>query len=259
MRTLAIVNQKGGVGKTTTAVTLGHGLAREGERVLLVDLDAQGNVSDLLGLEKGEGVYELLVNGRYEITVARSNLSGRLDVVAGGKRTAEAKGILMGRAFREQELQRGLARLEGDYEWVILDVEPGVGLLQVCALVASDHFMVPCSLADLSVGGVEDVLESVATLRAAGATGVEFLGVLPTFWERVTRESGLQLEALEAEYGGRVWPPIPLDVRAREAPAYGRTLWEYAPRCRALEGKWLEAVLTGGYVQVLERLMREVG
>lgn len=257
MVTLSIVNQKGGVGKTTTAVTLGHGLARRGERVLLVDLDAQGNVSDLLGIEKGKGVWRLLVEGVVEVVA-----SGRegLDVVAGGKRTAEAKGVLMGRSFREYAVRDGLGRVCREYDWIILDVEPGVGVLQVCALVASDYFIVPCSLADLSVGGVVDVLESVATLHQVGATRAEFLGVLPTFWERATRESIAQLVGLSEQFEGRVWPPIPQDVRAREAPAFGKTLWEYAPGCRALRGIEIGGNgLKGGYEQALERLVREVG
>lgn len=257
MSTLAIVNQKGGVGKTTTAVTLGHGLAKRGELVLIVDLDAQGNVSDLLGLDKGRGVYRLLVEGVLDVTG-----SGRpgLDVVAGGKETAAAKGVLMGRSFRELTLRDGLRRLAARYDWVILDVEPGVGLLQVCALVASDYLLAPCSLEDLAVGGLQDLEDSVATLRDAGATQVRFLGVLPTFWERTTREGARQLEDLEAEYGAQVWPPIPKDVRARESPAYGNTLWEFARKCRALRGLWCSREgFVGGYVKVLDRLMREVG
>jgi len=259
MRTLAVLNQKGGVAKTTTAVTLGHGLALRGYRVVVIDLDAQGNVADALGLEKQPGLYDWLVRG--ELSVEYSGRPG-LYVVLGDKRTVEAKLILTGKPFRELVLLNGLKGL--DYDAAILDVAPGVDLLQVAALVAATHFLIPGALDQWSVVGARDAMESAAALRAAGALNGQFLGVLPTFWERTTNEGRQQLEFLAQQFGRLVWEPIPLDVKAREAAAHGQTLWEYAPDCRALQGVVLNGGQAqdrrvGGYVHAVERLIVEVG
>jgi len=262
---LAVVNQKGGVGKTTTAVTVAHGLALHGWRVLLVDLDAQGNVADALGLEKRPGLYRLLIDGAgtdanasalRKQAIERSGRKG-LDVVLGDGRTAEARQVLAGRSFREGALRKALAGL-GAYDLCILDVAPGVDLLQVSALVAATHFIFPVALSYLATVGAADALASVVAWRNEGELSARFLGVLPTFWERSTRESHEQLVGLVAQYGELVWPPVPLDVKAREAPAFGKTLWEYAPKTRALAGVAIEGERRGGYERVLARLMGEL-
>ena len=258
MKTIAIVNQKGGVGKTTTAVTLGHGMAMGGMRVLVVDLDPQGNVADALGIAKRPGTYEMLIG---DPTLA-PGLSGRpgLEVVPGNKRTVEAKQILAGMAFREQRLRQALDVYAGVYDVCLLDAAPGVDVLQIGALVACDYFLIPVALDHLAVVGAADALASTASLLQVGAFRGRCLGVLPTMWERRTKESQTQLEVLAGQFRELVWPPVPLDVKAREAPAHGMTLWEYAPVCRALQGAILDSgARVGGYVQVLARLVREVG
>jgi chromosome partitioning protein len=258
MYTLAIVNQKGGVGKTTTAVTLAHGLARHPtiiERpVLLVDLDAQGNVADALGVEKSGGLYELLVGGGQAVT---RNVREGLDVVLSDKTAAAAKQILAGRPFREHALADALERLADEYALAILDVAPGVDVLQVAAMVACDAFLIPVALDHLAVVGAADALGSVAALARHGLAG-RFLGVLPTMWERSTNESHAQLTALAERFAEYVWPPIPLDVKAREAPAYGKTLWEYAQGTRALVGVEIDGECVGGYWAAVGRVLEIV-
>lgn len=258
MFTLAIINQKGGVGKTTTAVTLAHGLTLLNRRVLLVDLDAQGNVADALGLIKRPGLYKLLIDQAYDAAVTSSGRE-RLSLVLSDKRTVEAKQILAGRNFREYALSEALEIFEDEgFDVVILDAAPGVDVLQVGALVACSGFIIPVALDHLAVVGAGDALASAAALSGHGIGG-EFLGVLPTMWERTTRESHTQLEELVTQFEKLVWPPIPLDVKAREAPAYGKTLYEYAPRSRVLQGIELEpGKFAGGYNAVVRRLMEVV-
>lgn len=257
MITLSILNQKGGVAKTTTAVTLAHGLAKLGNRVLLVDLDAQGNVSDALGLDKGPGLYSLLVLEAGRDAVQASGREN-LDVVRSDKTTAELKQLLAGRAFREQALKKALAGLASDYDWCVIDSAPGADVLQINALIACDVFLIPVALDHLAVVGASDALATVSSLKEAGGLGGDFLGVLPTLWERRTKESHEQLMILANEFTKWVWPPIPQDVKAREAPAHGETLWEYAPKCRAMAGVELNGRQVGGYVSVLSRLQEEV-
>ncbi len=258
MKTLAIMNQKGGVGKTTTATTLGHGLARQGHSVLLVDLDAQGNVADALGLPKGPGLYNLLIAqaGKQAVTP-----SGRpnLDLILGDKRTVEAKQILVTKPFREQLLRQALEGLNC-YHYVILDVAPGVDIMQVSALVAADAFLIPVALDHLAVVGAGDAMTSAAHLKRSGGLSARFLGLLPTFWERTTSESHQQLKILVDQFKRVLWLPIPRDTKAREAPAHGQTLWEYAPHCRALDGVQLQNDdhKAGGYRKALERVIQEM-
>lgn len=254
MYTLAIVNQKGGVGKTTTAVTMAHGLSRYGKRTLLVDLDAQGNCADALGIKKRPGLYQLLIANGGHHAISETGRVG-LDLIMGDKTTVEAKTILAGKSFRESALRRALSDFTDAYDVAILDVAPGVDLLQIAALVACDGFIIPVALDHLAVIGAGDALATVAALAEAGAAGARFLGLLPTLWERTTKESHEQLATLANLYSKAVWPPIPQDVKAREAPAYGQTLWEYAPGSRAIVGVEINGKRIGGYAAALQRLM----
>lgn len=254
-KVIAIVNQKGGVGKTTTACTLGHGLALQGKRVLIADLDAQGNVADSMGVDKRGGLYSLLFEGQRK-AITPSGRAG-LDLVIGDKTTVEARQRLGGMNFRELQLKAALDKLTG-YDVIVLDAAPGVDVLQVSALVACTHFLIPVALDHLAVVGAGDALATTAGLKNVGRFGGTFLGILPTMWERTTTESHEQLKILAEQYSRLVWPPIPRDTRAREAPAYGQTLWEYAPSTRAIVGAKMGDRQVGGYGRVLQRLLDEV-
>jgi chromosome partitioning protein len=257
MAIIAIVNQKGGVGKTTTAVTLGHGLALRGKRALVVDLDSQGNVADSLGLEKTDGLYRLIA---YNVGKQAITPSGRprLDVILSDKNTVRAKRNINERDFREYALREALASVADDYDVIFLDAAPGVDVLQLNSLVAATHFIVPVGLDHLAVVGAGDALASAASLGKIGALTGQFLGVLPTMWERTTKESHQQLETLVSQFRQLVWSPIPRDTKAREAPGYGKTLWEYAPGSRALAGVAVNGKQIGGYQAVTDRLLKEV-
>ena len=254
-KTIAIINQKGGVGKTTTAVTLGAGLAKEGKRTLIVDLDAQGNVAIALGVDKGDGLYRLLFGSQSKAITPSGR--ARLDLVVSDKSTVEVKQRLTGMNFREVQLKAVLDKLTG-YDAIILDTAPSLDILQVGALVACTHFLIPVALDHLAVVGAGDALATTAGLKNIGRFGGEFLGILPQMWERTTTESHEQLRILAEQYSRLVWPPIPRDTHAREAPAYGQTLWEYAPKTRAIVGAKMGDRQVGGYQRVLERLLSEV-
>ncbi len=262
MPIIAILNQKGGVAKTTTAVTLAAGLAERGHKVLIVDLDSQGNVSDALGMKKEPGLYRLLVAKMpwRDLVMPSGESEGRqrLDVLPGDKNTVEAKMHLTAQAFREQALKKALKSVHTTYNYIILDLAPSVDVLHVSALVAADAFLVVTRLDHLAVVGVNDALLTLAALKEGGVEAPKMLGILPTFWDRTTKESEHQLAALARTFGPKLWAPIPTDVKAREAPAYGQTLWEYAPTCRALTGAKLGNRQVGGYDQALDRLLEEL-
>lgn len=222
-RTIQIANQKGGVAKTTTAITLAHGLARRGYRVCLVDLDAQGNASIGLGRQPSPGLSRLL-GGR--ATLAEVLVEARPDLwlLPGDTTTAELKNELAGRAFREKILARALADLTTDF--VILDTGPSRDLLHTMAAMAADEVIIPAALDHLALVGVAQQLDSLGEVRENGHP-LEVTAILPTFYDAVTRESAANLAHLATTYGDLVLPAVPRTTKLREAPAYGQTLWEY--------------------------------
>jgi chromosome partitioning protein len=247
---ITVANQKGGVAKTTTAVTLGHGLARSGYKVLIVDLDPQGHVAFALGLEKSPGLYHLLVEEQplaQSVQCARENL----DILPGNKQTEAAKRYITTLNFRERVLARALKG--ADYDVILLDTPPSLDVLHVAALIASQRVIIPTKLDALAIDGVNEVLRSMAEVEQDH----HFNGytILPTFFDRTTKETSVQLRDLVETFGELVWPPIPQDTHAREATAYGQTLWEYSPESPSLTGYQLNRSRVGGYADILNRLI----
>jgi len=172
----------------------------------------------------------------------------------------EAKQILSGMSFRETKLRDALRGISRSYDLCILDVAPGIDVLQIGALVACDAFIIPVALDHLAVVGALDALASASALSAEDVFNGRFLGILPTMWERTTNESHAQLEELAHQFKQLIWSPIPEDVKAREAPAFGKTLWEYAPHTRALDGVEIKPrQWVGGYRAMMARLTSEMG
>lgn len=251
---ITVGNQKGGVGKTVTAVTLAHGLARQGLRTLLVDLDPQGHVAFALGLEKAPGLQRLLVGGEPLGAVAipaRENL----DIIPGDKTTTNVKNYVTAMNFRESVLRDALHR--APYEVILLDTAPSLDVLHISALVACQWVLVPTRMESMATDGVNELLRSMAEIQQRTGEGKDF-AILPTFFDRVTRETFLQLKEIVSIFKGRVWPPIPQDTRVREAPAYKQTLWEYAPNSPAILGYLDKNKRVGGYQAVLGRLLEVI-
>ncbi len=259
MITIAVVNQKGGTGKTTTAVSLGHRLASDGRRVLLMDTDVQGHVATALGLDKAPGIYHLVQyhQGVGQLLVANARPNLNLDVIPSDKTTEAAKRTLVALNFRERILDDTLSDL--DYDVTVIDCAPSLDVLHVAALVAADWLVVPSRLDYLAVDGVNEVLRSLVEIRRQSpASAPALLGILPTFYDRTTNETVVQLKALTRAFGQYVLPPIPVDTKLREAPAHGKTVWEYAPSSRSVVGISLNGSgkLAGGYKQFV-RYVRE--
>lgn len=259
---LCVANQKGGVGKTTTAVTLAHGLARSGRRVLLIDLDSQGNVADSLGLDAGSDLHELLIplavpsldpvelEDRIQST-GRDNL----DVIRSDKTTSPLKIALSSVDHREYILANLLE--ETEYQVIIFDCAPSVDILHTMALVAADYLLIPTRLDQLALKGIRDILQSLQQLQQGRfqLSRCQLGGIIPTFYDRVTKESHQQLTHLAKAFKQKVLPPVPLDTQCRVATRKGQTLWELAPQTRALQGyEQRNGKTIGGYTEVLKRI-----
>ena len=247
----AFANQKGGVGKTTTAVTLADGLARMKMRTLLVDLDPQGHLALSFGLEKSPGLYRLVCLDEPLSSVVVP-VRPNLNLVAGDKQTEKVKRQITLADFRETILSDILA--SSAYDAVLLDLAPSLDVLHINGLIAADWVVIPTRLDALAVDGVKEILTTMAEI---GRNGHSYRGysILPTFFDRTTRETLLQFEELTRVFGASVWPPVPQDTRVRETAAYGQTLWEYSPRSTSIEGFKDGRQRLGGYRQVLARVL----
>ena len=256
---IPLTNHKGGVLKTTSAVTLGHGLAQRDVTTLIVDTDPQGHVAFSLGLEKSSGLYKLIVEEEPLDSVvieARPNLY----IVPGDKRTEKVKRYVNSLDYREDVLADVLTGAKR-YKVILLDMAPSLDVLHVAALMAADWVLIPTMLDTLAVDGVNELLSTYAEAIRHGAH-VKGYSILPTLFERTTGETMLQLRELVKHFGSHVWPPIPEDVRAREAPAYGKTLWEYTPTSAVIAGYHPDADANKppvvGYTSALNRLMEVI-
>ncbi len=252
---IAIANQKGGVGKTTTAITLASAMARRDYSVLVIDCDPQGHVAFSLGLEKGPGLYRLLVE-QAPLTSVAIPARPNLDVILGDKQTEAAKRYVTTLDFRERVLVDLLS--QAPYDLIFLDLAPSLDVLHVAALVTATFVIIPTQLDALAIDGVNEILRSVAEVNRQGYT-IRGYSILPTFFDRTTKETMVQLQELVKTFPANVWPPIPKDTKAREAAAYGQTIWEYNPRTPAAIGyQTKNDKHIGGYTTTIDRLLEVI-
>lgn len=232
MRIIAVGNSKGGVGKTTTVANLGHGLALAGKKVLAIDLDSQGNLAPMLGIQPGSCLlYHVLVEGDspyVAIIHARTNGRAPLDILPGNWLSARAKDILIGEMNRETILARRLEDIR-DYDYVLLDCAPSLDLLNVMALLYADEVLIPVGCRGIDLYGVRQYLEVASRVREAFDHHLTLLAVLPTFYDQRMLEAKAVLAKLREHYGDVVASPIRSNVRLMEAGVRGKTIFEYAP------------------------------
>lgn len=253
--TITIFNQKGGVGKTTTAVTLAHGLAREGYTAVIIDLDGQGHVAEQLGIPKRPNLYGLMFGGLGAKAVTETGRI-RLWAVTTDRTTARIQSEIQAATLREYTLLRALQTIEG-FDYIIIDTPPSPGVLQINALCACGYFLIPV-LCDY-LAGPSAALGTAASLAKMGATEARFLGILPTQWARTTKHTAETLAALGAKFGDLLWAPIPVDTKIREAAAHQKTIWEYCPLGRSVVGTFNGKGYVGGYNRALDRLLEDTG
>lgn len=227
-RKLAIFNHKGGTGKTTTSVSIAAGLAARGLRVLLVDTDSQGNVGVSFGIKAEKSLYHVLVMGM-KPEAAAVNVRPNLDVIISNETLAAAELYLAGRQNRDRVLRDRLAGAAERYDVMVLDCSPSLSLMNQNALVATDGIVVPVACDFLSLVGVRQVVKTVKNVNALLHHPVKIHGVLPTFYEKRARICRDAVETMKEHFGSRVFPPIRAVTKVKEAPAQGRTIFEYAP------------------------------
>jgi chromosome partitioning protein len=212
-------------------------------------------VADCLGLPPGNDLYRLLFPGGEVGLREAAVASGRpgLDVVRSDKSSANLKVAIGAVSDRPREYILDDVLRDAPYDAVILDCAPSIDILHTLAVVAAHYVLIPTRLDQLAVKGVREMLTTLKALSRI--TTCELGAIIPTFYDRTTNESYLQLRHLAETFKQYVWPPVPQDVACRESTRFGQTLWEYAPGTRSVAGYPDRAGrLVGGYAQVVERV-----
>jgi chromosome partitioning protein len=237
-RVLAVANQKGGVAKTTTTHSLGDGLAELGERVLLVDLDPQACLTYSLGIDS-----DALDRSLHDVLAGRAEASdvvvksGDVSVLPASIDLAGAEVHLMSRTGREHVLARALKPLLDEYDTVLIDCPPSLGVLTINGLTAADEVIVPLQCETLGHRGVGQLLETIGDVRNFTNPALAVRGLVATMFDSRTRHSREVLADLEQRYGLPVLgAPIKKSVRFAEAPGQGRSILTHAPRSAGAEG-----------------------
>ena len=232
---VAVANQKGGVGKTTTAVNLGAYLAL-GVRVLLVDLDPQANATSSLGFDPSgveRSTYETLIESVAMADVILPSGRAQFDLAPASRALAGAQVELVDMPDREQRLKHALADISPQYDVVLVDTPPSLGILTLNALVAADLLLAPVQCEYLALEGVAQLMETIDLVRATLNPRLELLGMLMTMYDPRTRLSPQVVDEVRRHFPERTFQTvIPRSVRLSEAPSYGKPVLEYEPTSR---------------------------
>ncbi|MFN3201850.1 MAG: ParA family protein [Bradymonadia bacterium] len=226
---IAVLNQKGGTGKTTTSVNLAAGLAEKGFKTLLVDMDVQGNVAVSLGLRSQLTLYHVLAEGVHPNDCV-VKVNDNLDAIVSDNNLAKAEFGLVNQRNRDMHLSQAMKSMT-QYDFIILDCGPSLSMLNQNALAFSEHILIPVSCDYLSLVGVKQILRTLKRLNQSLLKPVNILGVVPTFFDVRTKVSLDSVKTLRAYFNDRVLPPIRVNTRLKEAPSQRKTIFEYDPDC----------------------------
>ena len=233
---ISIVNQKGGVGKTTTSVNLGAYLAQLGKHVLIVDIDPQANATSGIGIDHKElnhGIYEALIGHKNIRDVLKRTSIDRFSVAPATAALAGAGIELVSMNEREFILQNLLTGLKDDFDYIIIDGPPSLGLMTINSLVAADEIIIPIQSEYYALEGLGQLLETITLVKENLKPDLNIMGAVVTMYDRRNKLSGLVLDELKKYFPNRVFNTvIPRSVKLAEAPSYGKTIMHYDTNSR---------------------------
>jgi ATPases involved in chromosome partitioning len=234
---LVTCNQRGGVGKTTTAMSLARYLADLGMKTLLVDADPQGSVATILRLKPENYLYDFLIR-KFHLRDCVISFTNKLDILAGGRTTMDAETQLMSQVARERYFENLFPDYDAVYDAVIIDVAPSISLMQTCAMVYTQQLLVPVAMDTLSVSGATSVLETSSTFSKLVRTTIRPIALLPTIVDRRVGLTELMMQTVRTmseRFGVPVLNPIRVDAAVGKSQRARQFLVDFDPQCRAME------------------------
>ncbi|WP_313892707.1 AAA family ATPase [Psychrobacillus sp.] len=238
-RIVAIANQKGGVGKTTTSVNLSACLAYLGKKVLLVDIDPQGNASSGVGVNKGDVnqcIYDVLIDDVAVVETILETKVENLHIVPATISLAGAEIELVSTISREVRLKKALQEVKGDYDYIIIDCPPSLGLLTINSLTAADAIIIPVQCEFYALEGLSQLLSTIRLVQKHLNKNLEIDGVLLTMFDARTNLGIQVIEEVKKYFQDKVYKTIiPRNVRLSEAPSHGEPIIIYDPKSRGAE------------------------
>lgn len=238
-RIISVANQKGGVGKTTTTVNLGASLAFYGKRVLLIDIDAQGNATSGIGVRKSDvdkDIYDVLINDHPLSEVIHQTTRDQLEIAPATIQLAGAEIELTPMMARESRLKNAIKEVEDQYDYILIDCPPSLGHMTINAFTASDSILIPVQCEYYALEGLSQLLNTVRLVQKHFNPELRIEGVLLTMYDARTNLGSEVVEEVRKYFRERVYDTIiPRNVRLSEAPSHGLSIIDYDPRSRGAE------------------------
>ena len=234
-KVISIANQKGGVGKTTTAVNLSTLLAKKGKKILLIDTDPQGNATSGLGVDKDVelSTYDLLITETLAEDVIQKTSINNLDISPSNMNLAGAEVELVSMMSREQRLKEKLEEIKNDFDYILIDCPPSLGLITLNAFTASNSVLIPVQCEYFALEGLGQLINTINLVKKHLNKEIEIEGALLTMYDIRTNLSNQVVKEVKKYFNDKVYKTvIPRNVRLSEAPSYGMPITEYDPRSK---------------------------